>query len=88
MYCYAPLVCSSCPGLTCAADEPLLDSVNPVPDSYFTAPSVESASYAAHNARSLDGAGGYWIASDADRNATPLTFFLQVCHVYIIRLCN
>jgi len=47
---------------------------------------MKSASYAAHNARNLDGAGGYWIASDADRNASPLTFFLQVCQNYTIRV--
>jgi len=38
------------------------------------ASSVEREIYAAHNARSLDGAGGYWIASVADRNASPLTY--------------
>jgi len=63
--------------LTCAAEEPLLDGVNPVPDSYFTATSVFlDTGYPAYYAR-LDGTAG-WCASDAERSTTPPAMFLQV----------
>jgi len=64
-------------GVTCPSEEPLLNGINPVPDSYFTASSIYGASYAAYKAH-LDGGGGFWVASSAEKDAIPPTFFLQV----------
>ena len=70
-----------CPGLACAvAGEPLLNGVNPVPDSYFTATTEVSVDYAAHSAR-LDGDGFSWIPLAEERTAVPPTFYLQVSQV-------
>jgi len=73
-----------CSGLTCAAEEALLDGTNPVPDIYFTATSEWSGSYAAHNARV--GASNYWASTYADAVINPPTVYLQVSKVYIIYL--
>jgi len=70
------------PGLTCAAEGPLLDGTNPVPDSYFTATSEWSGSYAAHKARV--GASNYWASTRADATTNPLTVYLQVSQTYCI----
>ena len=69
-------------GLTCAADGPLLNGTLPVPDSFFTASSEYSATYAAHKAR-LDGSGSWWGPTVADKTAIPITVYLQVGQVYI-----
>jgi len=61
----------------CAAEEPLLNGANPVPDSYFTASSEYSASYAAHLAR-LNGLTSFWSPLGAERDAIPPAMFLQV----------
>jgi len=65
-----------CVGLTCLAEEPLLNGVNPVPNNYFTASSCYS-NYLPHWAR-LDGSSDKWYPSEAEFNAVPPTFFLQL----------
>jgi len=64
-------------GLTCAAEEPLLNGATPVPDGYFTASSEYSATYAAPKGR-MDGGSGYWAPNSTDNSASPPTMFLQV----------
>jgi len=62
-------------GETCTVEEPLLNGANPVPDSYFTASSDYSASYAAPCAR-LYGTSSWWTPTVDE--SIPVTFFLQV----------
>ena len=64
-------------GLTCTIEEPLLNGVSPVPDSYFTASSVQSATYAVYKAR-MDGGSGVWMP------ATTSSSFLQVRRISIV----
>jgi len=59
------------------AGEPLLNGASPVPDSFFTASSEWSVTYAAHKAR-LEETGIFWCPTQADRDAIPRTLFLQV----------
>jgi len=66
---------SYCPGCA-AAGEPLLNSVNPVPDSFFAASSEQSTDWKTPLAR-LDGGGYGWCADWAAVEATPPTFFIQ-----------
>jgi len=76
------------PGLQCAAEEPLLNGVNPVPDSYFSASSEYDGYHAAPNAR-LDGNDTWWASRIDDRTAIPLTMYLQVskvCMTYLLLL--
>jgi len=54
-----------------------LNGTIPVPDSYFTASSEFSATYAAPEAR-LDGGPGFWSPTSDEKLAIPLTFFIQV----------
>ena len=70
------------PGLSCAAEGPLLDGINPVPDSYFTATSEWDASYAANKARV--GANNNWASTLADAIINPPTVYLQVRQINII----
>ena len=70
-----------------SAGDPLLDGVSPVPDSYFTASSEYDINHKAYFARLSDGGPG-WLASDAEVNANPPTFYLQVCHVITSYLMN
>jgi len=69
-------------GLTCAAaEEPLLDGTNPIPDSYFTA-STENPNWEAHLAR-MSNTVNCWSPTDAELAAIPPTCYLQVgvfCH--------
>jgi len=67
----------------CPSEEPLLNGVNPVPDSYFTASSIYDLGYegyedfyAAFMARL--NVGGHWRPSEAESVAIPPTLFLQV----------
>jgi len=70
-------------GLSCAAEEALLDGANPVPDSYFTATSYWSGRdplFARLSATS------HWAPSSAQGYAIPPSFYLQVRQAYIIQV--
>jgi len=69
-------------GSTCAVEMALLDGVNPVPDSYFTA-SSEISNYGgwfAYLAR-LGATYNSWAPTSTEKDAVPLTCFLQVGEV-------
>jgi len=59
----------------CAADEPLLDGTNPVPDDYFTASSEYNTGFPAHEARLSR--PGVWLATQAEIDAVSPAMFLQ-----------
>jgi len=62
---------------------PLLNGVNPVPDSYFTA-STDKIGYEAYRAR-LDGNNNWWSPKSSDINAIPPTLFVQVRQIQLKR---
>jgi len=61
----------------CAVDGPLLTGANPVPDSYFTASSEYSATFAAYKAR-IGVTTTCWIATMAEIEAIPPSLYIQV----------
>jgi len=70
-------------GLSCAAEEALLDGANPVPESYFTATGYWSGRdplFARLSATS------HWAPSSEQGYATPPSIYLQVRQAYIIQV--
>ena len=72
-----------CPDLTCDAEEPLLNGVNPVPDSYFTASGELDARFSPSKARL--NAGYFWHPSEINWLVYPERMYLQVSDIYISR---